>query len=90
MLEHGVPCGKIYRAPEMLADPHFAAREALVKVMHPEFGDITMQNAFPKLSETPGSRALGRAGARPAQRRGATARCSGSPPSAAPSSPRPG
>jgi formyl-CoA transferase len=55
MLEHGVPCGKIYRAPEMLADPHFAAREALVKVVHPEFGDITMQNAFPKLSETPGS-----------------------------------
>ena len=24
MENHGVPAGKLYRAPEMLADPHFA------------------------------------------------------------------
>jgi crotonobetainyl-CoA:carnitine CoA-transferase CaiB-like acyl-CoA transferase len=54
MEAHGVPAGKIYKAPDMLADPHFAAREALVKVAHPEFHNLIMQNVFPKLSETPG------------------------------------
>ena len=52
-LEHAIPAGKVYRAPEMLADPHFAAREAIVEVPHPEFGRVPMQNAFPKLSATP-------------------------------------
>lgn len=55
MEEHGVPCGGIYRAPEMLEDAQFAAREAIVRVMHPKFGRIAMQNAVPKLSRTPGS-----------------------------------
>jgi formyl-CoA transferase len=53
--EHGVPAGQIYRAPEMLADPHFAAREAIVDVEHPDFDVLKMQNVFPKLSRTPGS-----------------------------------
>lgn len=51
---HGVPAGLIYRAPEMLADPHFAAREAIVTVRHPEYGDLKMQNVAPRLSATPG------------------------------------
>jgi formyl-CoA transferase len=50
----GVPCGRVYRAPEMLADPQFASREAIVSVDHPIFGPVRMQNVFPKLSETPG------------------------------------
>jgi len=50
----GVPAGQIYRAPEMLADPHFAAREAIVEVPHPQFGTLRMQNVVPKLSATPG------------------------------------
>jgi formyl-CoA transferase len=54
MAEAGVPCGKVYRAPEMLADPHFAAREAIIRIMHPEYGEIAMQNTAPKMSETPG------------------------------------
>jgi len=52
--EHGVPRGDIYRAPEMLEDAHFKARDAIVKVMHPTFGDLSMQNVAPKLSATPG------------------------------------
>lgn len=52
---HSVPWGRIYRAPDMLADPHFAAREAIVHVDHPAFGDLPMQNVVPKLSGTPGS-----------------------------------
>ena len=54
MDRQGVPAGQIYRAPEMLEDPHFAAREAIVSVPHPEFGQIRMQNVTPRLSETPG------------------------------------
>ncbi|MGC4251961.1 MAG: CoA transferase [Sphingobium sp.] len=55
MIEHNVPAGKIYRAPEMLEDPHFQAREALVEVDSPRWGKFKMQNSFPKLSETPGA-----------------------------------
>ena len=54
MIAHSVPAGRIYRAPDMIADPHFAAREALVEVDHPRLGALKMQGIFPKLSETPG------------------------------------
>ena len=52
--QKGVPAGRIYRAPEMLADPHFAAREAIIRLAHPEFGQLAMQNVAPRLSATPG------------------------------------
>ena len=51
----GVPASRVFRAPDMLDDPQFAAREAIVTTEHPVFGPIRMQNAFPKLSRTPGS-----------------------------------
>ncbi|MBK5920197.1 formyl-CoA transferase [Rhodothalassium salexigens] len=54
MAEHGVPAGKIFKAPDMVDDPHYQAREALVKVDHPRFDKLWMQNVFPKLSGTPG------------------------------------
>lgn len=50
----GVPGGRIYRAADMLSDPHFAARQALVTLAHPELGQLTMQAPAPRLSETPG------------------------------------
>ena len=44
----------------MLTDPHFAAREAILRMVHPEFGEIPMQAVFPRLSATPGTvRSLG-------------------------------
>ena len=55
MIDHAVPAGKMYRAPEMLADPHFAARDAIVEVETERWGTLKMQNAFPKLSDTPSS-----------------------------------
>ena len=55
MEDFGIPSGKIYRTPEMLEDAHFRAREAIVKTMHPKFGELRMQNVAPKLSATPGS-----------------------------------
>ena len=54
MDENGVPAGKIFKAPDMLEDPQFEARKAVVKVDHPEYENLHMQNVFPKLSETPG------------------------------------
>ncbi|MEV1001448.1 CoA transferase [Nonomuraea sp. NPDC050202] len=53
--EGGVPAGRIYTAKDMFADPHFAARQAIVRVPHPEFGELAMQNVVPKLSATPGA-----------------------------------
>jgi crotonobetainyl-CoA:carnitine CoA-transferase CaiB-like acyl-CoA transferase len=52
--EHAVPFGTLYRAPEMLQDPHFKAREAIVRMLYKGDREIAMQNVFPKLSETPG------------------------------------
>jgi formyl-CoA transferase len=58
--DNGVPAGRIYRAKDMFADPHFAARQAIVRLAHPDFGEIAMQNVFPKLSASPGEvRAVG-------------------------------
>jgi crotonobetainyl-CoA:carnitine CoA-transferase CaiB-like acyl-CoA transferase len=55
MIAHSIPAGIIYRAPEMLEDPHFAARNALIEVETPRWGKVKMQNAFPFLSDTPSS-----------------------------------
>jgi formyl-CoA transferase len=54
MDKNAIAAGRVYRAPDMLDDPHYAARESIVEVPHPIFGTVKMQNAFPKLSETPG------------------------------------
>jgi crotonobetainyl-CoA:carnitine CoA-transferase CaiB-like acyl-CoA transferase len=55
MTDYSIPAGRVYRAPEMLADPHFKAREAIIEVETERFGKLKMQNAFPKLSATPSS-----------------------------------
>lgn len=52
--DHGVPVGRIYRAPEILADPHVLDREAIIWKKHPVFGDFPMPNVFPRLTRTPG------------------------------------
>ncbi len=54
MIAASVPSGRIFRAKEMLEDPHFAAREAIIEIDHPRWGKLMMQNVFPKLSATPG------------------------------------
>ncbi|WP_176594779.1 CaiB/BaiF CoA-transferase family protein [Sphingobium sp. EM0848] len=55
MIEHAVPAGRIYSAADMMADPHFKAREAIIEVEDPVLGTVPMQGVFPKLSATPGS-----------------------------------
>jgi formyl-CoA transferase len=54
MEKHGVPAGRIYRAPEMLADPHIKARQSIVTIHQPGLGELAMQNVAPRLSGTPG------------------------------------
>jgi formyl-CoA transferase len=54
MLEAGVPSGKLFRAPEMLEDPHFSAREAIVDTPTEKWPELKMQNIFPKMSRTQG------------------------------------
>jgi len=54
MQEAGVPAGRIYRAPEMLNDPQYKAREAIIDTPTDEWPDLKMQNVFPKMSRTQG------------------------------------
>ena len=53
MIAHSIPGGRVYTARDMLADEHFAAREAIVTVATQTRGPVPMQNAFPRLSRTP-------------------------------------
>lgn len=55
MIEASIPAGRVYRAPDMLEDPHFQAREAIIEVETERFGPLKMQSSFPKFSATPGS-----------------------------------
>jgi crotonobetainyl-CoA:carnitine CoA-transferase CaiB-like acyl-CoA transferase len=48
MLEHAIPASRLYSPADMLTDPHFVAREALIEV-----NGIQMQGTFPKFSGTP-------------------------------------
>jgi formyl-CoA transferase len=51
---HGVPASRLYRAPDMIADPQFVARSSIVEAQHPELGEVRMQNTFPRMTATPG------------------------------------
>jgi len=54
MQEAGVPAGRIYRAPEMLEDPQYKARDAIIETPTEEWPGLKMQNVFPKMSRTQG------------------------------------
>lgn len=55
MAEAGVPAGRMFGPADMLEDAQFRARDSLIEIDHPRWGKLPMQNAYPKLSETPGS-----------------------------------
>ena len=48
-----VPAGPINSARELVSDPHFVAREMIVKVADEALGEVTMQGVVPKFTETP-------------------------------------
>lgn len=53
--EAGVPAGKVYRAQDMFADEHFAARSTITHARNRRGEEFAMQNVAPRLSGTPGS-----------------------------------
>jgi formyl-CoA transferase len=55
MIEHSIPAGRVYRASDMIADPHFQARAAIIEVETETRGPLKMQSTFPRLSATPSS-----------------------------------
>ena len=46
--------GPIYTIADIAADPHFQARDMILRRPDPRFGDIAVPGIAPKMSETPG------------------------------------
>ena len=55
LLSASVPASRVFTIADIYKDPHFLAREMLVKVAHPTLGHTTQAGVVPKLSRTPGS-----------------------------------
>lgn len=53
--EHGVPAGRIYTAADMLHDPHYLAREMVLRATSHQGWDVPMTGIVPKFSTTPGA-----------------------------------
>ena len=51
---HRVPAGKVYSAADIAQDPHFHARDMILKCTAYDGEPITQPGIVPKLSETPG------------------------------------
>jgi succinyl-CoA:(S)-malate CoA-transferase subunit B len=49
-----VPCGPVYAIDEIFEDPHYAARENILRMTDPRAGDLAVPNLVPRLSDTPG------------------------------------
>ena len=52
---HQVASGAVYAIDEIFEDPHYAARENLLKIHDSRVGDVVVPNVVPRLSKTPGS-----------------------------------
>ncbi|HVT30932.1 MAG TPA: CoA transferase [Lacipirellulaceae bacterium] len=54
--DHEVPCGAVYGAREILADPHICQRGSVIGVFDEELGsELRMQAPVPMMSRTPGA-----------------------------------
>ena len=54
LMRHEVSFSPIYDMADIAADPHFSAREVLVRIQDEELGEVSMQNVVPRFSATPG------------------------------------
>jgi crotonobetainyl-CoA:carnitine CoA-transferase CaiB-like acyl-CoA transferase len=52
--EYGIPASKVYATSDIVADPHYAAREQVVKVASLEHGELLQPGIAPRLTGTPG------------------------------------
>jgi formyl-CoA transferase/succinyl-CoA--D-citramalate CoA-transferase len=51
----GVPAGRIFTAADMVADPHYAARDMVLRLASAQGRTVPMTGVVPKFSATPGS-----------------------------------
>ena len=51
---HSVPAGRVDTAPDMLSDPHYLARDMVVRAAARAGYDVPMLGVVPKFSRTPG------------------------------------
>ncbi|HEX3706703.1 MAG TPA: CoA transferase [Mycobacteriales bacterium] len=51
----GVPAGRIFTAADMVADPHYAAREMVLRLAAHQGWTVPMTGVVPKFSGTPGA-----------------------------------
>ena len=54
LVERNVPAGGIYTARDIVADPHFMARDSFIRVPDDTAGTVAMPGVIPKLMGTPG------------------------------------
>jgi crotonobetainyl-CoA:carnitine CoA-transferase CaiB-like acyl-CoA transferase len=52
--EGSIPAGPIYNIEDIMADPHYLARDMFITVADERLGDMVMPGIVPKLSQTPG------------------------------------
>lgn len=55
MNEASVPAGRIYNAADILADPHYRARDMIIDAALPDGTPMPVPGIAPKLSRTPGA-----------------------------------
>ena len=55
LIPSGGVVGPVYDVPQIMADPHYLAREDIIDIDDPELGKTKMLGVVPKFSETPGS-----------------------------------
>jgi crotonobetainyl-CoA:carnitine CoA-transferase CaiB-like acyl-CoA transferase len=55
LAEHGVPAGRVYTAPDMLADEHYTARDMVLRRRARAGFEVPMTGIVPRFSRTPGS-----------------------------------
>jgi crotonobetainyl-CoA:carnitine CoA-transferase CaiB-like acyl-CoA transferase len=55
LADGGVPGGRVYTAPDMVDDPHYLAREMVLRATARAGFDLPMTGIVPKFSRTPGS-----------------------------------
>lgn len=55
LADAGVPAGRVYAAPDMVSDPHYLAREMVLRVTARAGFDLPITGIVPKFSRTPGS-----------------------------------
>ena len=55
LAEHGVPAGRVYTAPDMLSDEHYAARDMVLRRRARAGFDLPMTGIVPRFTRTPGS-----------------------------------